>query len=107
MHDYDDNGFGGSQHTSNAFEAAKRDEYKPSIAPLEKRIDEHAEQYNKLRHYLTRAADLHPESSQFYNCATVYGFVSSNSKPLLANRIIGDALILLDAYYKQANQQSI
>jgi len=25
-HDYDNNGFGGSRHTSNAFEAAKREE---------------------------------------------------------------------------------
>lgn len=34
MHDYDDNGFGGSSRTSNAFEKAKRDEYAPTFPVL-------------------------------------------------------------------------
>ena len=60
MYDYDNNGFGGSPHTSNAFEQAKRDE-RDSYRDMNERVAKSAysdllTKYNSL---LGTVDDLH------------------------------------------------
>ena len=113
MSGYRDDGCGGSPWNSPEWSAAidrENESYKEcqkgQSEGAKKPKDAYAEQYNKLHGYLTKCANLEPNSSQYYDCATSYGFIHDNSKNLVAIRHFNDVLILLDAYYKQANQQS-